>query len=158
MRRWHRWSHEVKTKRTRLDKMPLRWHLTKGNMDTQIQHKTEPSQGPSAILWHAKVFGTTHKVAAGAWETPPAVIRWLQMSSRMARCQSRIQTFPLSCVLQVSISGQCDTCIKSKHNNEKVEFMKNKGLCFGCLGKGHMSKYCKNRMTYQMSNLASKPP
>ena len=28
--------------------------------------------------------------------------------------------------------------------------MKNKGLCFGCLGKRHMSKYCKNRMTCQI--------
>jgi hypothetical protein len=43
----------------------------------------------------------------------------------------------------------CDV-LKSKHNNEKVEFMKNEGLCFGCLGRGHMSRYCKNRMTCQV--------
>ena len=40
--------------------------------------------------------------------------------------------------------------LKSIHNNEKVEFMKNEGLCFGCLGRGHMSRYCKNRMTCQI--------
>ncbi|KAK0139108.1 hypothetical protein N1851_024335 [Merluccius polli] len=28
--------------------------------------------------------------------------------------------------------------------------MKNEGLCFGCLGRGHMSRYCKNRMTCQV--------
>lgn len=37
--------------------------------------------------------------------------------------------------------------LKHKPNKEKVDFMKSKGLCFGCLGKGHMGKYCKNRMT-----------
>jgi hypothetical protein len=77
-------------------------------MDTRIQHENEPSQGPSAIFWHAKDCATAHEVAAGAWETPPAVIRWLKMPSRMARWfydQSRIWTFPLSCVHLVSISG-----------------------------------------------------
>ena len=32
--RWHRWSHEVKTKMTRFDKMPLRWPY-EGKMDTR---------------------------------------------------------------------------------------------------------------------------
>ena len=90
---------------------------TKDKMDTRIQHENEPSQGPSALFWHAKDFATAHEVAAEAWESPPAVIRWLKMSSRMARClydQSRIWTFPLSCVHLVSISGQCDACITHK--------------------------------------------
>jgi hypothetical protein len=39
--------------------------LTKGKMDTRIQHENEPSQGPSAIFWHAKDFATAHEVAAG---------------------------------------------------------------------------------------------
>lgn len=40
--------------------------------------------------------------------------------------------------------------LKNKSNKEKVEFFKSKGLCFGCFGKGHMSKFCKNRMTCQI--------
>ena len=42
-----------------------------------------------------------------------------------------------------------ETCMlfKGKPNKEKVEIMRAIGLCFGCLEKGHMSKYCKNRMT-----------
>ena len=40
--------------------------------------------------------------------------------------------------------------LKHKPNKEKVEFMKSKGLCFGCFGKGHMNKSCKNRMTCQI--------
>lgn len=89
--------------------------LTKGKMDTRIQHENEPSQGLRAIFWHAKDFATTHEVAAGAWKTPPAVIRWLKMPSRMARCfydQSRIWTFSLSCVHLMSTSGQCDASIR----------------------------------------------
>ena len=34
-----------------------------------------------------------------------------------------------------------------KHNKEKVEFLKRRGICFGCLEKGHMSKSCEKRMT-----------
>lgn len=40
--------------------------------------------------------------------------------------------------------------LKHKPNKEKVDFMKSKGLCFGCFGKGHMNKYYKNRMTCQI--------
>ena len=90
-------------------------------MVTQSKDEDEPSQGPSAMLWHAKDFATAHEVAAGAGETPPVVIRWLHMPSRMAQCfyhQSRILTFPLSCVHLVSIWGQCDTGIKV--NNSSV--------------------------------------
>jgi hypothetical protein len=83
-------------------------------MDTRIQHENEPSQDPSAIFWHAKDLAIAHEVAAGAWETPPAVMRWHKMPLRMARWfydQSRIWKFPLSCVHLWSISGQCDASI-----------------------------------------------
>ena len=56
-------------------------------------HENVPSQGPSAIFWHAKDFATAHEVAAGAWETPPAVIKRVYIISRKARWvsdQSRI--------------------------------------------------------------------
>lgn len=43
--------------------------------------------------------------------------------------------------------------LKHKPNKEKVDFMKSKGLCFGCFGKGHMSKSCKNRMTSDFSQI-----
>ena len=103
--------------------------LRRAKMDTRIQHENEPSQGPSAIFWHAKDFATAHEVAAGAWETPPAVKRWLKMLSRMARWfydQSRIWTFPLSCVHLVSISGQCDASIMKIHFvGKSLWFMQN---------------------------------
>lgn len=42
----------------------------------------------------------------------------------------------------------CDA-FKQKPNKDKVDFIKAKGLCFGCLRKGHMSKSCPKRMSCQ---------
>lgn len=41
-----------------------------------------------------------------------------------------------------------DTCkkLKAKPHKEKVEILRRKGLCFGCLKRGHMSKECKRRV------------
>ncbi len=36
--------------------------------------------------------------------------------------------------------------IKEQPHKVRVEFLKSKGLCFGCLTKGHLSKMCKKRM------------
>lgn len=40
----------------------------------------------------------------------------------------------------------CET-FQNKPNNDKVEFFKDKGLCFGCLQKGHISKNCQRRLS-----------
>ena len=42
------------TKMTLFDKMPSRVPY-EGQNHTRLQHENEPSQGPSAIFWHAKV-------------------------------------------------------------------------------------------------------
>jgi hypothetical protein len=49
--------HEDNTKETRSCPIVL---------GRQHEHENEPSQGPSAIFWHAKDFATAHEVAAGA--------------------------------------------------------------------------------------------
>ena len=82
-----------------------RWHdltrchhdgHTKVKMDTRTQHEYEPSQEPSGIFWHAKDFVITPEVAAEGWKTPPKVIRWLKMSSRMARwCYGQSRSDPI---------------------------------------------------------------
>lgn len=40
------------------------------------------------------------------------------------------------------------TCnkIKTQPNQERMEFLKSKGLCFGCLNYSHLSKFCKRRL------------
>nr|XP_054607751.1 uncharacterized protein LOC129167238 [Nothobranchius furzeri] len=35
---------------------------------------------------------------------------------------------------------------------DKIEFLKGKGICFGCFKVGHMSKECKNRLTCDKCN------
>ena len=36
--------------------------------------------------------------------------------------------------------------IKAQPHKERVDFLKSKGLCFGCLMPGHLSKFCKRRI------------
>ncbi|KAL6466163.1 hypothetical protein MHYP_G00262960 [Metynnis hypsauchen] len=39
--------------------------------------------------------------------------------------------------------------IKCQPHNEYVEFLKSKGLCFGCLVAGHLSKFCIRKLEYK---------
>lgn len=43
---------------------------------------------------------------------------------------------------------------KKKTHREKLNFLRKKGICFGCLCKGHMSKDCKNRLACNICNQA----
>ena len=45
--------------------------------------------------------------------------------------------------------------VKSSRNRQtdKIEFLKHKGYCFGCLTQGHLSKDCINRLTCQVCSL-----
>ncbi len=46
-------------------------------------------------------------------------------------------------------SQELDSCegFCKKDIHERKEYTKSKGLCFGCLKQGHLSKHCKNRKT-----------
>ena len=46
---------------------------------------------------------------------------------------------------QGHLLGECKQFIKNKHS-EKVNFLKEKGVCFGCLSTGHLSRNCEKRM------------
>jgi len=39
----------------------------------------------------------------------------------------------------------CDEFVKNR--DERLTFIQSKGLCFGCLSKGHISKDCRKRLT-----------
>ena len=88
---------------------------TKGKMDTRIQHENKPSQDILLIFWLPRDFATANEVAAGAWGTPPAAIRWLKMPSRMAqflRSEPNLNSYFIVCPSGVNF-GQCNACIKS---------------------------------------------
>ena len=40
--------------------------------------------------------------------------------------------------------------IRSLPNKQRIDFLKGKGLCFGCLTQGHMGKDCKRRATCEI--------
>ncbi|KAL6470498.1 hypothetical protein MHYP_G00216170 [Metynnis hypsauchen] len=48
-----------------------------------------------------------------------------------------------------------DSCtkLKGKSHNEKIDFLKSKGCCFGCLKQGHMSKSCRAKVSCQVCSL-----
>ena len=54
--------------------------------------------------------------------------------------------------------GQHETAacpeLEKRSHSAKVDLLKNKGICFGCLDKGHMSRTCTNRKT---CSVCSKP-
>ena len=43
----------------------------------------------------------------------------------------------------------CHQMVPQQHK-DKVEFLKNNGMCYACLLKGHMSSACKRRLTCQI--------
>lgn len=43
--------------------------------------------------------------------------------------------------------------IKQKSHKEKLDFLKAKGLCFGCLSQGHLSKGCQQKHTCQTCSM-----
>ena len=48
-----------------------------------------------------------------------------------------------------SQSHKLEECpkLKEKKHRDKIDFLKEKGMCFGCLCSGHMSKNCDRRLT-----------
>ena len=46
---------------------------------------------------------------------------------------------------------QCPHILKKTHR-ERLDFLKEKGVCFGCLKIGHMSKHCHSRLTCYVCN------
>ena len=43
--------------------------------------------------------------------------------------------------------------LKQISQREKIEFLRGKGICFGCLKAGHMSKECRSRLSCDECNL-----
>ena len=52
----------------------------------------------------------------------------------------------LFCNKSGHLLGWCPQIRKTTHR-EKIDFLKRKGVCFGCLKRGHLSKDCRSRLT-----------
>lgn len=51
----------------------------------------------------------------------------------------------LFCLQRNHTLGQCSQ-FKAKTHRDKINFIKDKGICFGCLKVGHTSKDCRSRL------------
>jgi len=53
------------------------------------------------------------------------------------------------CLFCNKIDHTLERCpqMKKKKHREKIDFLKEKGVCFGCLKRGHLSRDCKSRLT-----------
>ena len=67
----------------------------------------------------------------------------------------RMQKKPIKECLHCKGDHSLNCCpqLKRKNHEQKLEFLKRKGVCFGCLEVGHMSKGCQNRPTCQVCSL-----
>ncbi len=42
---------------------------------------------------------------------------------------------------------------EKRSHGEKISFLKENGICFGCMCTGHISKDCRNRLSCKVCNL-----
>ncbi|XP_019750034.1 uncharacterized protein LOC109530618 [Hippocampus comes] len=72
-------------------------------------------------------------------------------SSEQAKGNTSADGIEKQCVFCQKKGHTLDCCriIKQKPNKEKLDFLKSKGLCFGCLKQGHLSKGCKQKQICQ---------
>ncbi len=68
---------------------------------------------------------------------------------------TRVDSQKKPCVFCKGLQHNLESCkrLKSKTHQEKIDFLRSKGLCFGCLKHGHVSKQCKDRMSCSQCSL-----
>ena len=61
---------------------------------------------------------------------------------------NKIKSSTLNCLFCSQVNHSMDQCSQFKMtvHRDKINFIKEKGICFGCLKKGHTSKYCRSRL------------
>lgn len=57
----------------------------------------------------------------------------------------KVETLYCHCCSHAHLLEKCEVFQRKKHR-EKIRLIKEKGICFGCLGVGHMSRDCNKRM------------
>lgn len=69
-------------------------------------------------------------------------------TNNKAQNQGDLNAFTKPCMF-CNKSHSMEVCqiFQMKPNKDKVEFLKTKGMCFGCLQRGHISKNCLHRMS-----------
>ncbi|XP_034530056.1 uncharacterized protein LOC117805434 [Notolabrus celidotus] len=101
-----------------------------------VRHvKSQPSFKPKGSSFATTVTSVDEKVEAGT--------------------KRRIDTPVVKVCLFCGAGHTLDLCLllEKKTHSEKMSFLKENGLCFGCLCIGHRSKDCRKRLSCKVCNL-----
>lgn len=106
-------------------------HATKGSVRNKIQSKGS-FKGSS---FATSITGTEDSIASSSRYTQQQPTMSVRSPSEMCLCCK-----------QSHVMLKCPRLNKMSHV-EKIDFLKAKGLCFGCLKYGHISRECRRRLT-----------
>ena len=112
----------------------------------QHKHITVKKHNTSTVYKHRQnSFATSCKYSNQRVSTSDAVRNTnSNVSQNTAACLEVKPCF--FCKERQHSFDSCDT-FKALQSQQKFEFVKSKGLCFGCLKPGHQSKLCRSRLT-----------
>lgn len=88
------------------------------------------------------------RVRGDSFATTVAVVDTTKGSCPVPQKQDSLERTKNACVC-CSESHTLEECpkLKRRKHRDKIVFLKEKGMCFGCLCSGHMSKDCDRRIT-----------
>jgi len=119
-----------------------------------IQHvEMRPTGKPKDVYKWKSPFQSKPKVKGDSFVTnvtKPIVGEIQRVNTEHLSRQSKSNATCLCCSQGHSLE-QCKEFEKKKHR-EKVNFIKEKAVCFGCLHVGHKSTECKRRLTCKVCN------
>ncbi|XP_046551558.1 uncharacterized protein LOC124261295 [Haliotis rubra] len=118
--------------------------------DRQAQPKPNPKEAPKRFKSFAtdtsKSESRIHEVATK--ETYPGQAKSVTHSKPFTARERALRAFAKPCwfcdedhCMEMCMRLQCKTL------DEKIDFLRPKGLCFGCLQFGHTSRQCPSRLT-----------
>lgn len=123
---------------------PLFGNLQDKTTATEQRPKGKPAD--FKILKSTKQKGSSFATAV----TPAGEEKTQYCPSKGSSSAKSISAFQKPC-LYCQKDHALDSCrnLKEQPPKDRIEFLKFKGLCFGCLTQGHLSKDCKKGMTCQ---------
>ncbi len=106
--------------------------------DIQDKHGTGKSRGQTRQTFTRNSFATDIAASVPVKKSSNASSqqRFCPVSKSNGNCLFCTKQHPLE---------RC-FALKKRTQREKIEFLKAKGICFGCLRTGHFSKECENRL------------
>lgn len=149
--RWRNRAYEIQTKTGRRARFSdlvgfISWQAKACNdplfgdiLDVSLEGKGKPKTNIKRTSPRSSSFATSVSVAGGLRDGP--------QTRDQKHSPIRPDAFQSPC-LYCQRSHTLELCekIKEQTPKDRIRFLMSKGLCFGCLTQGHMSKDCRKRM------------